>query len=265
MALCPKLEAPADIAAEDLFVVPHRIDADQAERIAGKRIRDGVLRPEDIGSAEVQPPVLAYVPFWRLELAVDGMHVSFPVSVSTGERSIPVPLPGYRHRESVTLVLARRLFPYPPNHVEHTRGRVFGGVTTHGGWTGIDIRVEDMVPCGTYALAERAPSAEIVEPDVTRVEAEREAGKRLSWNTRPANAIYADYRPEVRSAACCHAPLHIVRYTYRGHAAKRHSAKHGGETFWVTVCGRTGDVVGGHHPSAVRSVARKIRKWLTFD
>lgn len=255
--LCPALDRPAAIDRDDLHVVQNRIGADRVALLARDKVRRGVLRPDDIHAAEIEPPRLAYVPFWRLELAVDGMHVAVPLSVATkNNRAIPIPLPGYRHRESITLVCARRLFPYPPNHVERTRGVVLGSSTTHGGWHGIEIQPHDMRPLSSLEALE----GEVVEPDMTKAEAAHEAGKRVQWDAQPSTAIFASYEHELRAAACCYFPLHVVRYAYEGHAAK-----HPGEVYWVTVSGLDGNVVGGKHPSAVRSVARKIRKWITFD
>lgn len=260
--LCPRLEREAAIVEPgEHFIVPHRIDGERAAAIAADKIKRSILRPADIAGATIAAPHLAYVPFWRVDVAVDGMHVSFPITISgrNGRPGIPVPLPGFRHRESVSLVIARKLFPFPPSHVERTRGRVLGGSTTYGGWHGVEIQLEEMVPFAGHD-ANALALAEIVEPDVSRAEAEHVAGKRAQHNARPDGAIYARYQPEVRSAACVHHPLYIVRYSYRGHAARDP-----GETFWVTVCGRHGKVVGGHHPSVIRSVAHKLRKLVTFD
>lgn len=131
--------------------------------------------------------------------------------------------------------------------------------TTYGGWRGIEIRLEEMVPFATHDRSALG-AAELIEPDVSRAEGEHLAAERARHRARPDGAIYARYQPEVRSAACVFYPLYIVRYGYRGHAARDP-----GETFWVTICGRHGKVVGGHHPSVIRSVAHKIRKLVTFD
>lgn len=110
--LCPELERPAAIEPGDLFVVPHRVEGERVAELAAEKIERSFLRPSDIAGATVASPHLAYVPFWRVEVAVDGMHVSFPISIATGPKGprIPVPLPGFRHRESVSLVMARKLF-----------------------------------------------------------------------------------------------------------------------------------------------------------
>lgn len=230
--LCPELERPAAIEPGDLFVVPHRVEGERVAELAAEKIERSFLRPSDIAGATVASPHLAYVPFWRVEVAVDGMHVSFPISIATGPKGprIPVPLPGFRHRESVSLVMARKLFPFPPSHVERTRGRVLDSSTTYGGWRGIEIRLEEMVPFATHDRSALG-AAELIEPDVSRAEGEHLAAERARHRARPDGAIYANHQPEVRSAACVFYPLYIVRYGYRGHAARDP-----GETFWVTIC-----------------------------
>ena len=55
-------------------------------------------------------------------------------------------------------------------------------------------------------------------------------------------------------------PLYYAPYRYSGE-----SRRHEGEELFVAVSGRTGEVVAARHPSAVRAMATKLRKLLSFD
>ena len=254
--LCPALNTPADIAVADEFVIRSRISADEAHRLAMKAITGSVLRPEDIGNAKIETPVLAYVPFWRIELRVEGYHVGIAGRLKTNDMWLPIPLPRRKHGEAVVLIEGRRLFPYPPKL--HAESKISGPLglqrTTMGHWRALRIRTDEW----SQRTDDDKLDGEVVQPDVNRELAEHEAKQRMVHAVVPNGAIFADYKPEIRSAACCHVPLFVSRYEYGGHANP-----HGG-TYWVVVCGRSGDVVGAHHPSVARAVARKIRKLLTF-
>ena len=76
----------------------------------------------------------------------------------------------------------------------------------------------------------------------------------------PTHAIYSKYEPKIHANAFCLYPLYYARYRYEGEARRR-----SGEEFFVAVSGRTGEVVAGKHPSAVRAMATKLRKLLSFD
>lgn len=55
-------------------------------------------------------------------------------------------------------------------------------------------------------------------------------------------------------------PLYYAPYHYSGE-----SRRHAGEELFVAVSGRTGEVAFAKHPSAVRALATKLRKLLSFD
>jgi hypothetical protein len=254
--LCPALEDPVEIYPLDAFVVLATLSQPDAERTAREAIVGSVLRPEDIGSADIGPTRLAYVPFWRLDVNVDGQHVRFAGNIRAGNVSLPIPLPGHSHEDKELYVLARRLFPFRPGVVEKSKSQgTFGIHHSTTGWRGLAIRPDEM----TARTAAPPLEGEIVEADVTRAAAEDEGKRRAVSEARPVNAFYADYKPVIRSAACCHYPLYVTRYLYDGHASKSP-----GETYWVLVSGRTGKIVGAHHPSVLRAVTRKLRKLLTF-
>jgi hypothetical protein len=255
--LCPPLEEPAPIGSLDAFVVLATVTQAAAESTARDTIVGSIFRPEDIRGADIGPTRLAYVPFWRIEVAVDGEHVRFAGTIRAGSVSLPLPLPGHSHEDRELYILGRRLFPFRPGVAETAKSRGSLGIhhTTTTGWGGLSIRPDEMT-----ARSSAPPLAgEVVEPDVTRAAAEDEAKRRAVSAARPLNAFYAKYDPVVRTAACCHYPLWVTRYLYDGHASTAP-----GETYWVLVSGRTGKIVGTHHPSVLRSVTRKLRKLLTF-
>jgi hypothetical protein len=245
--ICPPLEAPVIVPAELAFVVPLAVDRARAETAARAAILESFLRPHDIKGARLATTLLAFVPFWRVEVAASGFHVGIS-SISVGKQGgtqIPVPTGGAAHQSGVVLVTARRLFPYAPET---------GGLSSDRSirlFSSFAIRPEEMIARSSYAF----PDAEIVDPDVTRDQAEREAVHEILRAVEPQRAIYSSYEPKVKGAALCHYPLYVTPYEYEGHANAA-----GSQSFYVIVSGRTGEVVGKKHPSALKALARKFRR-----
>jgi hypothetical protein len=247
--ICQPLSSPVIVPAEEAFVVPLAIRPEDAAKTAREAILGSFLRPYDIQQAEVSPVALVHLPFWRVEASVSGFHLGLDVATNEqGGIKWVLPTGGARHRDAILLVTARRNFPYEPLMI-----RVPGVVAFQRVLHPFEINLEEMVPRASHTIAE----GEVVEPDVTRAMAEREAMDRILRAVRPASALYANYKPEVRGAAFCHYPLYIIRYGYDGHA-KRDA----GEAFYVTISGRSGKIVGSRHPSAARALARKFRRFL---
>jgi hypothetical protein len=148
-------------------------------------------------------------------------------------------------------VTARRSFPYEPLMTQVAGGLPFqkGALALHP----FEIDETETIPRASHRIAE----GEVVQPDVSRAMAERDAMDRILRAVQPRSALYAKYEPRVRSAALIHYPLHVVRYQYEGHARRR-----AGEVFHVVVSGRSGKIVGSRHPSAVRALARKFRQLI---
>jgi len=254
--LCPVLQSPAKVAPDDAYIIRARLTRSEAQRVAESKIRDSVLRPEDIGSAVIEEPILGYVPFWRAELALDGYHVSIAGRIKVPGMSLPIPLPRKKHGDAVVIVEGRKLFPYPPKLAYKTRisGPLGTSSSTVASWRRLKINPEDW----TRRSDEEELDGELVQPDVTREMTERQAKLQAAHGVIPDGAIFADYQPEIRTIACCHVPLFVTRYSYAGHA------KPYGGKFWIAICGQSGDVVGAEHPSAAKAIARKIRKLMTF-
>jgi hypothetical protein len=250
--ICQALPSPDVVADEEAFVVPLSISEEQATQAAREAILGSVFRPYDIQGSAITAAVLAYVPFWRVHATVDGFHIGLDVARDEdGGIKWILPTGGARHRDAVLLVTARRHFPFEPMMTQ-----VPGRLHFQNGALALRpfrIELEEMVPRASHPIS----SGEVVQPDVTRAQAEREAMDRILRAVQPASALYAKYEPKVRSAAFCQYPLYVVRYGYEGHA-KRHA----GEVFHVTVSGRSGKVVGSRHPSAVRALARKFRQLI---
>ena len=76
-------------------------------------------------------------------------------------------------------------------------------------------------------------------------------------SVEPSSAIYAKYEPTVRSSALCLYPLFLTTYTYEGHATGSP-----GDAYHVLVSGKSGKVIGEKHPSALKALARKFRRFL---
>ena len=250
--ICQPLTDPVVVADEDAFVVPLAVDSEQAARTARDAILTGFLRPYDIQEARIDAPVLVHVPFWRIHATVDGFHLGLDVVTNeSGGIKWVLPTGGARHRDAVLMVTARRNFPYQPNMTQVPGGLPFqrGTLALHP----FQIDLEEMIPRASHRIA----GGEVVQPDVSRAMAERDAMDRILRAVQPRSALYAKYEPKVKSAAFCHYPLYVVRYHYAGHAKRS-----AGEVFHVVVSGRSGKIVGSHHPSAVRALARKFRQLI---
>ncbi len=248
---CQPLASPVVVPDEDAFVVPVSIGEEQAARTAREAILGSVLRPYDIDASSITGAALVHLPFWRVHATVDGWHIGLDVAKDEdGGIKWILPTGGARHRDGVLLVTARRHFPFEPAMTD-LPGRLLHGTVVLRAFR---IELEEMVPRASHPIS----AGEVVQPDVTREMAEREAMDRILRAVQPSSALYAKYEPKVKSTAFCHYPLYVVRYGYEGHARR-----HAGEAFHVTVSARSGKVVGGKHPSAARALARKFRKLLS--
>src|SRR4051794_20616507 len=109
MPAFPKLEKP--VVPTDVFVVPATLDLARGREAVERVVKSGILKPSDIERADVEPAALLYVPFWRVDVYVEGFHVGIgSISTSTG-KTIPIPTGGARSRASVIMVCARTIVP----------------------------------------------------------------------------------------------------------------------------------------------------------
>lgn len=249
MVTFPKLPQP--VGPAEVFVVPATLDAARGREAVQHAVKDGILKPSDIADTELADPALLYVPFWRVAVTVDGFHIGIG-SMQSGSsgRSIPIPTGGARHRDGVVMICARTLVPY-----EAKLPSIFGKIS---GSPPLESGTNELVPVANAGDALAA--GEVVDADIDKARAEAIASGMLLRAVSPTHAIYSKYEPKIHASAFCLYPLYYARYRYEGEA-RRHS----GEDFFVAVSGRTGEVVAAKHPSAVRAVATKLRKLLSFD
>lgn len=241
----PRVEAKVVVPEGDTYVLRAKISFVEAAELAKKAIVERTLRPADLGDPERDTPRLAWTPFWRVDASVDGFHVGF-----SGVRinNIPIPSGGSRHKDAVLLVCARRAFPYTLELPTWLSGVV-------GDTEPVEVELAEL-----ESAANLAPEGgEIVDADVGRDAAERDALGLLARSISPGNALYVDQKSRVRSTLFVQIPLYMVRYRYEGEARSR-----AGEEFYVVISGRTGKVVSAHHPSGVRAAAARVRRFLTF-
>lgn len=244
----PKLPQPA--LPNEILVAPATLDATRGKDAVQRAVRDGILKPSDIEGAHLEDATLLYVPFWRIAVTVDGFHIGVGSISSGNNRSIPVPTGGARHKDGVVMICARTLVPY-----EAKLPSFFGKIA---GAPPLEIGTNELVtaPNAQDALA----AGEVVDADIDRARAEAIASGMLVRAVSPTSAIYAKYEPKIHSSTFCLYPMYYARYRYEGEARR-----HASEEFFVAVSGRTGEIVAAKHPSAVRAVANKLRKLLSFD
>jgi len=105
--LFPALGAAAHLPAAPWFVAARRLDEAAAGKSARAEIFGRVLAPADIRQARataLDRIRLIQVPFWRVELSIDGFHVGFTgVRLGRGPVTVPVPLMSSKHRRSPTI------------------------------------------------------------------------------------------------------------------------------------------------------------------
>jgi hypothetical protein len=247
MPTFPKLDKP--VVVSDAFVAPAVLDLAQGRAAVQAAVTDGFLKPFDIERADVEPAMLLYVPFWRVDVSVDGFHIGIGSMSTSSGKSIPIPTGGARHRHGEVMVCARTIVPYELRLPSWFRV---------GSASALEVGVNEIVPLDR--AREALEAGEVVDADVTRDQGERTATGLLVRAVSPTNAIYQKYDPQIRSTTFVLYPLYYARYRYEGEARR-----HAGEQFFILVSGRTGAVVNAKHPSAVRAVAAKVRRFLSFD
>lgn len=241
----------ARVTPAEVFVAPATLDAARGAAAVQRAVKDGILKPSDIEGADLTPPALVYVPFWRVAVTVDGFHIGIStVQSGSSGRAIPIPTGGARHRDGIVMICARSIVPY-----EAKLPSFFGKIA---GAAPLEVGTNELVAEGNAQDALAA--GEVVEADIDKARAESIASGMLLRAVSPTHAIYSKYEPKINASTFCLYPLYYARYRYEGEARR-----HAGEEFFVAVSGRTGEVVAAKHPSAVRAMATKLRKLLSFD
>jgi len=248
MATFPKLQEP--VTPAEVFVAPATLDAARGAAAVQRAVKDGILKPSDIDLADLVEPALIYVPFWRIAVTVDGFHIGVGSISNNSGRSIPIPTGGARHKDGVVMISARTIVPY-----EAKLPSIFGKIS---GAPPLEIGTNELVP--SESAQEALATGEVVDADIDKARGEAIASGMLLRAVSPSNAIYSKYEPKILASTFCLYPLYYARYRYEGEARR-----HAGEEFFVAVSGRTGEVVAAKHPSAVRAMATKLRKLLSFD
>lgn len=250
--LYEKVARPVNPSDEESFLAPLTVERADAEKTTRATIFDRTLRPADIATADIEPTRLLLVPLWRIDVSVDGHHISFGnLTVGTGGARIPLPTGGARHKEAVLLVRARSTFP-----LETTMPALLNGFFS--GNSPIEFAIHDVQPLTTARFD--MDLDERVDADVTREQAERDAKQIVVRAVAPSNALYSKYEPTVRSSHFVLYPVYFTRYRYTGEAQRST-----GETYFVAVSGHNGKVFASHHPSGLRAAAARFRRLLSFD
>jgi hypothetical protein len=248
----PSLAKPVVIERADAFYVAAALDMEKGKAAVQHAVTDSILRPFDISSTRVDDVRALWVPFWRMSVSVDGFHISLS-SVEVGDKgkSFPLPTGGARFRDADVMICARTIFPYEPK-LPSFFGRASGVPP-------LEIPPNEMAASpDPEMLAENG--AETLDADVDRARAESIAMGMLLRAVSPTHAIYAKYEPKINAAQFVYYPLYYARYQYNGEARR-----HAGEEMFVAISGKTGVVVAAKYPSAVRAMAAKVRRILSFD
>lgn len=251
----PALGTSAHQPGEPCFVVARRLDESAAGKIARREIFGRVLAPADIRQASataLDRIRLIQIPFWRVEVSIDGFHVSVTsVPLGRGPVGLPLPRMSSKHRSGALMVSARNAFPYQlkvPSSLAHA---------VHVGIPALEVAAADLVP--EAAADGREGEGEIVDCDIVREAAENAAQRAVLNAVEPASAIFSKYEPRVQAVTLVRYPIYYLRYRYDGEA-RRHAA----EDCAVAVSARTGNLVAAKHPSGARAAVGKLRRLFSF-
>ncbi|AKF07531.1 hypothetical protein [Sandaracinus amylolyticus] len=230
---------PIDVDERDTFVVPATFGTMAGHGRARDAVTRGWARPADVDRAEIGPVERVFVPLWRFEGSADGFHVGLTTMPTGRGRPAVLPTGGFRHHDGEILVLARAHLAIDPS-------------------AKVRIARSDMVALRSEDGAQNAiDDHERVLPDVPREEAEETARASLRRRGEPHAALYAKVDVRIRAAALVYYPLYVVRYRYAGEAT-------GGVEglFHAAISARTGELASAEHPSALKSLAGRVRRWL---
>lgn len=228
------------------------------------------LRPHDIEQAShVDPPTLAWIPVWRVELSVNGtlFYVygetyrddanSVVRRIENGHTTGGVGVRRFRDTRVWWALPARRKFPIAGWSI--LSDEVQNDPEQHRAY----FELTDAVPLPD-AQAVLGADPLILEGDVAEHEARSWAEKSVRAELTSHHSTQLTLRrPELKVVGAHHFlwPVYFVPYAYVGHAAPARRDK----PYLVALSARTAKVVHRDHPSAARAVLSRIASLLTFD
>ncbi len=233
-------------------------------------IFDRMLRPHDIEQAShVDPPTLAWIPIWRVELSIHGTLFyifgettnddpnSVIRRVENGTTTGGIGKKRFDDTRAWWAIPARRQFPLPGWII--FSDEVQNDPDQHRAW----FELSDAVPL-PEAKDVLGPAPLILEGDVAEHEARSWARSRVDAHISNHHATQLTLkRPELKVLGAHHClwPVYFVPYSYVGKAAPAKRAK----PYFVALSARTGKVVHHDHPSSARAVLSRVASLLAFD
>lgn len=245
----PPVFAPlvAPVSPPEQWVLPATLDEPAARDTARSRATRGVTRPSD---AEERVRITSarpmWVPFWRVEVAIDGWvvdHSSVPGASTTS-------IDGVSTREAVC-VCARRGFGSPQSERRDTK--------LHAA----DVKLPPNAIVLRASAHEEDPwlsRAPRVDADIDAPEADAFARWRGKSGVTSHNTVVSSTKVTVARSQFVWALFWWVDYAYAGEA---HPSGEG--EFFVAFSAHDGAVLAEDHPSKVRAVTARVRHLLSFD
>jgi hypothetical protein len=237
------------IRPNEIYYAPPLIPAYDGKQRVEIIIRDGFARPADSDLARVAGPRLFYAPFWRVVLR----YRSSQVIVAEGDPLAKRTKGGIGWRRSLAtcelLLPALSLLPYRRVTQTASRGKIS---TAH--------QVERHALRRVTNMDEFHAKAEVYEGDMGASEADIAAHKLGRGALEVPDALHFSCEIEILEMLFCFCPLFFARYEYEGEARS-----HKGDSFFVLLDARTGATLAERHPPAVRALAAKLRRFLSFD
>lgn len=253
------------VAPETTLAAPVAWTPEHAVRPAHAEIFDRLLRPPDVrGATHVDPPSLAWVPVWRVELRLNGRWVYVHGETVHDDPNTVVSM---QVNGTTKRGLGMRTFQ---------NARVWWVLKARAsaptsGWAVFedDIKNDVRQHRNFYELSELGPAsvtgdAFVIESDISEAQARATALRAMGNRLRTSHTSEITLsRPDITVIGAEHLlwPTYFFPYAYVGDAT---SSKRD-EPFLVVVSARTGAIVHAAHPSAARAVLSRVVRLLSFD
>lgn len=208
---------------------------------AETRMRDIVLphltHRDDEGQLHFSPRLL-YVPFWRVKLAVAGIHLSPSArTIAIANIEFPMPVPSFGGRAGVLMICARTVVPYTPRLPSF-----FGGTDA------LEVQRSELVPFTNETALPILEQGEIIDADVDRERGQKTAAGTLITMLQRPDAVHSLFQPRIESTTFVLYPLWYSSFGNDGH--------------FVMLSARGGNVVSARYPRPP-TLSERVKRFFT--
>ena len=229
---------PVRVPADETWIAPATWDRPSAESRLREVILPHLAHRDDRDTLRLSPS-LVYVPFWRVKLAVPGVHLAASANkVAIGNIEFPMPVRSFGGRAGVLMISARTVVPYTP------RLPAFFGGADDGA---LEVQRSELMPLTNEIALSNLARGEIVDADVDRERGEKAAvGALITMLQRPGASPPA-FQPRVESTTFV---LHALYY-----------APFGPDGHYVLLSARDGKVVSARYPRPP-TISERVKRFF---